>query len=1250
MLRIISTSKPDDVSHQESQLIINKNTGQAYWDSKDVRLPFGSGSNDAPVVESCNIPLEEGEGNKSIQIQSDSNVVFKGIQVLGWDKEQNALIIPPCEHEYRPIGQITLLYYAEGKWRSGFVGIELTDPYDAFEYGLDQGTTRLLMDDNGPSKSADFEPVLITWTVMPNPNYVISENTTIQDIFVEGKIEAYDANVAEGAPTEDMIETLSLVGNYSYQLSEQQIQDLFYTIPCYTLHEQVIDSDGTLGLCVSDSAFPGLGLEAVSAYALTNASGKWEIFQVDEYSSEVAGSVGVRLPYDNCSPQNTFIIAFTSHGPEDAIGMKLKSDNLSKRVIIDGCIPFESLPCHGLSRNSLDCDRVLTLTQEQISQLGLDIFNTAGSKAIADYTLALGKDTVAGCRGYRIKSYDTDNHYIYLTTDPMDGSSDSGFIDMKLNDGAICETIQYDLKVDLQYDLPVSEIESAISNYEPDAELLIMLEDGRETSWEFGHNSVTINSSTSGYNCGLVVEIEPGVHYEFSCDVPNVSNCINWDEYPQDEYGLLALHQFDASGAFLGSVTEYPYNFTSHPNASYLVIHFYDPDHHAWSGGTLTYSNITLLQNVYNSPTRNDGYTTIDENFITPEYETDDVFSIVNGPHYDLIAKIESISHNRVKYTYDGDVDPLIKAIETIPVDDGEDRYAFLVPTKPDVGVVLLKSYAMSTGVNTMSVGIASSAEGRETLAFGDYSHAEGRSTEAGYCSHSEGMNTRAIGQYSHTEGYNTETKGKYSHSEGIGSKANGSQSHAEGETTVADGIATHSEGKNSKAKGDYSHAEGYASVSDGAGSHSEGYATNAKASYSHSEGYKANAFGEYSHAEGRETTSNLKASHAEGYKTTAGADYSHAEGRETTASGSQSHSEGLGSTASNNASHAEGYRTESNGIGSHSEGWSSIANGKSSHAEGLYTQANGEGQHVQGKYNIEDTEGKYAHIVGNGTGDSAAKRKNAHTLDWNGNAWFAGNVTVGESNDKLVTQSELQAAVNNSGGGSGSGTYIIQGGEYIGDVILTNEEFNSIAQTHDVIIINGCISISGINIVVPSHVRIYGNDGEIAQNDGIGKISISGGHWYNIDVEGFGASEYEFTRCSLESCYIRSGGGTEIYVTLNYCDVNRCQFWNGYFLSTLTLTGENTFNQCTFVNDNLVDNYDSIYGFKIKDSENTRTYFRGCYFDKNLEVLNPSKGRIWIDTSEIVKDLTVANDATNISITNNIINGNLQYVSYTVN
>ena len=68
---------------------------------------------------------------------------------------------------------------------------------------------------------------------------------------------------------------------------------------------------------------------------------------------------------------------------------------------------------------------------------------------------------------------------------------------------------------------------------------------------------------------------------------------------------------------------------------------------------------------------------------------------------------------------------------------------------------------------------------------------------------------------------------------------------------------------------------------------------------------------------------------------------------------------------------------------------------GDSSHAEGYYTEASGDSSHAEGRYNIADTSVSLAHIVGNGT---QQKRSNAHTLDWKGNAWFAGDVHVGSN------------------------------------------------------------------------------------------------------------------------------------------------------------------------------------------------------------------------------------------------------------
>lgn len=151
-------------------------------------------------------------------------------------------------------------------------------------------------------------------------------------------------------------------------------------------------------------------------------------------------------------------------------------------------------------------------------------------------------------------------------------------------------------------------------------------------------------------------------------------------------------------------------------------------------------------------------------------------------------------------------------------------------------------------------------------------------------------------------------------------------------------------------------------------------------------------AAGNYSHAEGQSTTASGVQSHAEGGGTKASGGQSHAEGGGTTASGMFGHSEGGGTTASGASSHAEGMTTTASGIGSHAEGSSTTASAPQSHSEGNNTKASSANQHAQGKYNVEDANGKFAFIIGNGTADNA--RHNAFAIDWNGLIYVNGAAT----------------------------------------------------------------------------------------------------------------------------------------------------------------------------------------------------------------------------------------------------------------
>lgn len=190
-----------------------------------------------------------------------------------------------------------------------------------------------------------------------------------------------------------------------------------------------------------------------------------------------------------------------------------------------------------------------------------------------------------------------------------------------------------------------------------------------------------------------------------------------------------------------------------------------------------------------------------------------------------------------------------------------------------------------------------------------------------------------------------------------------GTNSTAEGINTSATEYASHAEGVGGEAKGSVSHAEGYGTVSCGSYSHSEGYNTTA--------GYSA-------------STNSSQAPHAEGSNTIAAGNYAHAEGYGTKAG------ENPGATAA----HAEGYETQAISPMSHAEGYQATAKANFSHSEGFGTIASDTAQHAGGKYNVETTG---AVVIGGGTSDE--DRKNIHTLDWEGNAKFAGTVTDGNGN-----------------------------------------------------------------------------------------------------------------------------------------------------------------------------------------------------------------------------------------------------------
>lgn len=446
--------------------------------------------------------------------------------------------------------------------------------------------------------------------------------------------------------------------------------------------------------------------------------------------------------------------------------------------------------------------------------------------------------------------------------------------------------------------------------------------------------------------------------------------------------------------------------------------------------------------------------------------EVNDVYSafLVNNTtskQFENYGKIEAINGNVVTV----DIFPTVTEIVTADSyinDAGYDseENSFRIILKPTVGTRTIgaNTFASGSGSKALSknsvafgvgntahgshsfvagsgntVNYASAAFGRNNKAIYDQSMAfGGGNTASGYSSLATGQETEATGITSSSFGFNTAANGNQSMATGEETKATGQRSFtggyksqatntnavAIGENTRATGENSVSIGKETQATGNRSFATGFKTVSSGTNSVAIGNASQATGHHSMAVGSLVTSYGSCSHAEGQSTnnidTNSLasKDNIINYWKTkkvsVAYGDRSHVEGQDNLVTGSNSHAEGQNNLVTGAASHAEGNHNEASGV--------------ISHAEGNYTIAASNNQHVQGTYNISDTENRYAHIVGNGTDNG--NRSNAHTLDWDGNAWFAGEVRVGKENEKLVTETELNEKITIAIGNAIGGAY----------------------------------------------------------------------------------------------------------------------------------------------------------------------------------------------------------------------------------
>ena len=247
------------------------------------------------------------------------------------------------------------------------------------------------------------------------------------------------------------------------------------------------------------------------------------------------------------------------------------------------------------------------------------------------------------------------------------------------------------------------------------------------------------------------------------------------------------------------------------------------------------------------------------------------------------------------------------------------------------------------------------------------------------------GYGTKAAGQGALAAGYSN-TPGNVMAGEGavccIGRATGAGSFKATGNNSIAIGSYSGNLNKTYGATGENSIAIGNAIQATKSNCIGIGYSSNATNSDAISLGHLSTASGYGGIAIGSNTTASKSGAIAIGYGTDST--------NKPTASGA--YSMALGSCASSPVV-ASGAQSIAIGTGAKAASTNSIAFG--------YNVNSGvENQTALGKYNIAQTstdETKYGLIFGNGTADA---RANAFTLDWTGNATFAGTVTSASGAD----------------------------------------------------------------------------------------------------------------------------------------------------------------------------------------------------------------------------------------------------------
>ena len=380
----------------------------------------------------------------------------------------------------------------------------------------------------------------------------------------------------------------------------------------------------------------------------------------------------------------------------------------------------------------------------------------------------------------------------------------------------------------------------------------------------------------------------------------------------------------------------------------------------------------------------------------------------LNGYYYDAGEESAVAGQPMDNVQIYNDAYELIGTIVSTYTVTGDDLYAVIDGITDtftiDSNAIFLIAWGKAEGISSHSEGGG--------LAVGNYSHAEGSCTWAAHQSHAEGHLSASMNTGSHAEG--------------IRSRAHGQASHAEGSDTFAKGTASHTEGKNNIAYGNYSHVEGIG---------------NNKTKTNKIVDYQWEDYKKYFYDVNNTTAFNSTAifnltndfSYDISYKYVVGILKENFPGWENVSTSTTGYYKGsltmiysyistvdriseqvLYSNRDENGNISQtyiymyhnsdkiheqksklSYNSWNIPSGSMSISYADVGTGNVTY-EPLVTEAT----HIQGKYSYIDND--YAHVVGGGSSDE--DRKNIHTLDWDGNAVYAGDVIATKEDGTQVS------------------------------------------------------------------------------------------------------------------------------------------------------------------------------------------------------------------------------------------------------